>query len=1069
MATMLFTASCQQEELVKQSQAGELAKVSIKVTTPELGTATRAFGDGKSAKVLHYAVYNVKNDNGQETLTYLPELTKEDHEINITTTVDLQLVTGNTYKVIFWADNANSPYTTNWTDANNPTVTVDYDYNNGIDNGVTCNNENYDAFFNWMTIDVDAAKTVDIDLFRPFAQLNIGTSDIVEASKAGYTLKQTQVTVKAYQTLNLWDKKVSDPTDVTFNAADYPNYDANATYGLKDSNADGYEAFPVTGYEYMAMNYLLCPADKELVDVEFDFFAENGEAKERKYASVPVRRNWRTNIYGQLITSDVDVMVEIVPAFEDAYDKDSVYNRKVWDGHTLTAPKVAADGTILVGQGAELAYIANALNGGNQSNAANNGTRAGSEEYTKAKIVLTNNIDLGGENWTPIKGFEGVFDGKDFVISNLKVSTEGQASAGLFADLNGGTVKNLTVKDAEIKGHYKSGVIVGDGLCARIEKCAVENAKIVVTPFNNDDANHVGGIVGYLSGENEAYVKGCSVKNAEITAYRDVAGVVGTANQTAEVRGCTVENVTVTADQTSEYKEVKDSNAGAIVGRIHANAKVEDNTIGEGVEVIVKGISATDLKNLVAEENATINLGAGTYVFPGNSIASGVTINCAEGTVFEGASSLNINGATVVGATFSNPRGNAVEGTINGTFKGCTFTGSNALRGCYAGETVFFENCVFDGDVYGVHFDGSGNTIYFKNCTLSGFNAFAAAIELVTFEGCTFKANGKSGYNGANLWGSAKMINTNFEFDGSVGNEWIDAIGKDKAYEFTGCTINEASILNGDYFFSRNVGTKATVDGVEYTRAEGGYWVDANGATTVATVKALTAALSNGDVKEIYLAAGTTFEGTFDITKNQKLFSDADNQATIKGRVWINSANPTFKNVTFDRNETNSNEPNKTASNALQYKAVVMIYGDQTNTIKFEECNFLNNNGTHKSAITNVACELIVDKCYFEGYSSGIYSQANLSITNSTFNYTGGNNVIASINGCGANGGKFIFKNNVITNKIFALSQFLSTVGFGNGTYHFDVQGNTGAGFDYYFLNEGRVANKTFAEGSETF
>jgi hypothetical protein len=146
-----------------------------------------------------------------------------------------------------------------------------------------------------------------------------------------------------------------------------------------------------------------------------------------------------------------------------------------------------------------------------------------------------------------------------------------------------------------------------------------------------------------------------------------------------------------------------------------------------------------------------------------------------------------------------------------------------------------------------------------------------------------------------------------------------------------------------------------------------------------------------------------------------------------------------------------------------------MIYGDQSNTIKFEECNFLNNLGAHKSAITNVACELIVDKCYFEGYSSGIYSQANLSITNSTFNYTGGNNVIASINGCGDAGGKFIFKNNTITNKIFALSQFLSTVGFGNGTYHFDVQGNTGAGFDYYFLNEGRVANKTFAEGSETF
>ena len=146
-----------------------------------------------------------------------------------------------------------------------------------------------------------------------------------------------------------------------------------------------------------------------------------------------------------------------------------------------------------------------------------------------------------------------------------------------------------------------------------------------------------------------------------------------------------------------------------------------------------------------------------------------------------------------------------------------------------------------------------------------------------------------------------------------------------------------------------------------------------------------------------------------------------------------------------------------------------MIYGDQTNTITFKGCDFYNNNGTHKSAITNVACDLVVNNCYFEGRSSSIYSQANLSVTNSTFNYTGGNNVILSINGCGKTGGKVIFKDNTITNKIFALSQFLSTVGFGNGTYQFDVQGNTGAGFEHYFLNVDRVANKTFADGSETF
>jgi hypothetical protein len=237
----------------------------------------------------------------------------------------------------------------------------------------------------------------------------------------------------------------------------------------------------------------------------------------------------------------------------------------------------------------------------------------------------------------------------------------------------------------------------------------------------------------------------------------------------------------------------------------------------------------------------------------------------------------------------------------------------------------------------------------------------------------------------------------------------------------------------------------------------------------VASSEELKAALADAEVAEILLAENATIEGTFAVNRNVTIKSaDVDNKATIKGRVEVRSANPIFENVIFDRNETDSNNAMQTSSNALQYKAVVMIYGDQTNTIKFEKCRFLNNKGTHKSAITNVACDLIVNECYFEGYSSAIYSQTNLTVTNSTFNYTGGNNVIVSLNGCGEAGGKFIFKGNTITNKIFALSQFLSTVGFGNGNYYFDVQVDDNE-FDYVYLNESRVTNKTFAQGSETF
>jgi hypothetical protein len=90
---------------------------------------------------------------------------------------------------------------------------------------------------------------------------------------------------------------------------------------------------------------------------------------------------------------------------------------------------------------------------------------------------------------------------------------------------------------------------------------------------------------------------------------------------------------------------------------------------------------------------------------------------------------------------------------------------------------------------------------------------------MVTFEGCTFVGNGKSGYNGANLWGSAKMIDCEFTFDGSTANEWIDCIGAGKTYEFTNCTINGEAYTPANYtqfgqIFSRNH-VAVTIDGVD--------------------------------------------------------------------------------------------------------------------------------------------------------------------------------------------------------------------------------------------------------------
>ena len=248
-----------------------------------------------------------------------------------------------------------------------------------------------------------------------------------------------------------------------------------------------------------------------------------------------------------------------------------------------------------------------------------------------------------------------------------------------------------------------------------------------------------------------------------------------------------------------------ENNNGFAPEFVTSSARDYTNSTLNGAAIAV---TTNALKAAVSEAGATVNVMAGEYTFP-SSVAEGVTIVCEEGTVFTGNSKLNIKGATVVGATFSNPSGTAVDQTINGKFENCTFTGSNALRWCYAGETCVFENCVFSGDVYGIHFDGGANEATFRNCTISGFNAFAGAMTMVNFEGCTFVGNGKSGYNGANLWGSATLKDCEFTFDGTTSNEWIDCIKADGQYSFENCTVNGVAYTSDNYtsfpdIFSRN-------------------------------------------------------------------------------------------------------------------------------------------------------------------------------------------------------------------------------------------------------------------------
>ena len=99
---MLFVASCQ-NELDTTVTGGDTSVVTFNIQSPEL--STRGYSDGTTAKKLYYAVYDVyfNNGEGNTNAKYLEALSDLEGKTTIekSTSVQLELVTGNKYKVIF--------------------------------------------------------------------------------------------------------------------------------------------------------------------------------------------------------------------------------------------------------------------------------------------------------------------------------------------------------------------------------------------------------------------------------------------------------------------------------------------------------------------------------------------------------------------------------------------------------------------------------------------------------------------------------------------------------------------------------------------------------------------------------------------------------------------------------------------------------------------------------------------------------------------------------------------------------------------------------------------------------
>lgn len=293
-ALTLLAVSCNKEQ-VAEVPDGQTVDVTFTAALPG-EMATKALGDGQTAKTLYVSVY--ENDDAKTKL----ELDKTATFTDLKTQVTFSLVKGKTYNFVFWAQAAEgAPYDVN--DLKN--IKISYE-------GAEANDEKRDAFYaTRKELKVNGALTETIKLYRPFAQVNFGTADLLEAAAAGFVPKQSVFTAtdvaNVFDTFNAEGKVEGPATDkVTFAAAELPA----EPLVIKDG----------TKYAWMTMNYIIPVGkqdEKHISNVTAEFVPATGDAITASSPQTPVQNNYRTNILGNLLTSQVIFNIEIVPIFNE--------------------------------------------------------------------------------------------------------------------------------------------------------------------------------------------------------------------------------------------------------------------------------------------------------------------------------------------------------------------------------------------------------------------------------------------------------------------------------------------------------------------------------------------------------------------------------------------------------------------------------------------------------------------------------------------------------------------------------------------------------------------------------
>ena len=323
---LLFAVSCQRDELQGGSISGEEVSVSISAVMPEGGepvvrSATDP-GDGSDVNRCIMSIYLADEGLADGPILYADKVIAQ---VSGKTAVfpDQRLVSGHKYRFVFWAD-----YVTDNSSEDGRAADLHYDTQNfptvsfNDEAAYKSNDDTRDAFFLSEVVKVSGPSTQSFELRRPFGQLNIITNDwgaIPDEAAAQLRPAKVKLTFNGVpNTIDLLTGEVSDAADILGEAVEVSKI-------AQDGDA-----------KHLSFDYILAKPDDQTILSGFtmDFLADDGNTKVTDtytFTSIPVQRNYQTNVRGNLLTDRTGVEIEVVPEF------DGLLPEEVNDAETLIA------------------------------------------------------------------------------------------------------------------------------------------------------------------------------------------------------------------------------------------------------------------------------------------------------------------------------------------------------------------------------------------------------------------------------------------------------------------------------------------------------------------------------------------------------------------------------------------------------------------------------------------------------------------------------------------------------------------------------------------------------------